>query len=121
MEVAKVVNTACLDVGGATGVNQAFRGVVELAGRQVQGHARKDAAVVVEVGDVDVGLSGGAKGAVVIDIAGDVQLQLFACGDALPAAEAADVDFRPFGTGDGACTVKAVGGDVGLAGKDVAI
>ena len=56
-----------------------------------------------------------------IDIAGDVQLQLFACGDALPAAEAADVDFCPFGTRDGACTVKAVGGDVGLAGKDVAI
>ena len=121
MEVAKVVNTACLDVGGATGVNQAFRGVVKLAGRQVQGHARKDAAVVVEVGDVDVGLSGGAEGAMVIHVAGNVQLQVVACGDALSAAEAANVDFCPFGTGDGARAVKAVGGDVGLAGKDVAI
>ena len=77
--------------------------------------------MVVEVGDVDVGLSGGAEGAVVIHVTGDVQLQMLACGDALSAAEAADVDFCPFGTRDGACTVKAVGGDVGLAGKDVAI
>ena len=120
MEVAKVVNTACLDVGGATGVNQAFRGVVKLAGRQVQGHARKDAAVVVEVGDVDVGLSGGAEGAVVIHVVGDVQLQMRTCGDALPAAQTADVDFCPFGTGDGACAVEAVGGNFGLTSEDVA-
>ena len=50
----------------------------------------------------------------------NVQLQMFACGDALPAAEAADVDFCPLGTGDGACTVEAVGGNFGLTSEDVA-
>ena len=120
VEAAQVVDGVRLNVGGAAAVNQAVCGVVELAGRQVQGHARKDAAVVVEVGDVDVGLSGGTEGAVVIHVTGDVQLQLFACGDALPAAQAADVDFCPLGTRDGACAVEAVGVDFGVAGKDVA-
>ena len=76
--------------------------------------------MVIEVGDIDVGLSSGAEGAVVINVAGDVQLQMFACGDALPAAEAANIDFCPLGTRDGACTVEAVGVDFGLTGEDVA-
>ena len=45
---------------------------------------------------------------------------MLACGDALPAAQTADVDFCPLGTGDGACAVEAVGGNFGLTGEDVA-
>ena len=45
---------------------------------------------------------------------------MLACGDALPAAQTADVDFCPLGTGDGACAVEAVGGNFGLTSEDVA-
>ena len=76
--------------------------------------------MVIEVGDVDVGLSSGAEGAVVVNIASNVQLQMFACGDALPAAQTTNIDFCPLGTRDGACTVEAVGVDFGLTGEDVA-
>ena len=120
IEAAQVVDDVRLNVGRATAVNQAVLVVIQLAGAQVQHFAGKDAAVVVEVGDVDIGLSGGAEGAVVVNVASNVQLQMRTCGDTLPAAQAANVDFCPFGTRDGACAIEAVGVDFGVAGKDVA-